>query len=63
MKPPAATALTAHALWLGTPAIMAPPSDFFPVFAADGSYDIVEMDPVELLAEHTHFCEICGKGQ
>ncbi|CAI5466251.1 unnamed protein product [Closterium sp. Yama58-4] len=20
------------------------------------------MDPVELLAEHTHFCEICGKG-
>ena len=29
----------------------------------DGSYDIVEMDPVELLAEHTHFCEICGKGE
>ncbi|GJP55727.1 hypothetical protein CLOM_g14662 [Closterium sp. NIES-68] len=27
-----------------------------------GSFDIVEMDPVELLAEHTHFCEICGKG-
>lgn len=24
--------------------------------------DIVEMDPVEILAEHTHFCEICGKG-
>ncbi|CAI5463591.1 unnamed protein product [Closterium sp. Yama58-4] len=28
----------------------------------EGSYDVIEMDPVELLAEHTHFCEICGKG-
>ncbi|CAI5989128.1 unnamed protein product [Closterium sp. NIES-64] len=28
----------------------------------DGTFDIIEMDPVELLAEHTHFCEICGKG-
>ncbi|GJP55728.1 hypothetical protein CLOM_g14663 [Closterium sp. NIES-68] len=28
----------------------------------DGSFDVIEMDPVELLAEHTHFCEICGKG-
>eukprot|EP00270_Netrium_digitus_P013780 TRINITY_DN4618_c0_g1_i3.p2 TRINITY_DN4618_c0_g1~~TRINITY_DN4618_c0_g1_i3.p2 ORF type:complete len:383 (+),score=123.70 TRINITY_DN4618_c0_g1_i3:1408-2556(+) len=28
----------------------------------EGSYDIIEMDPVEILAEHTHFCEICGKG-
>lgn len=27
-----------------------------------GRYDIVEMDAVEILAEHTHFCEICGKG-
>lgn len=25
-------------------------------------YEIVEMDAVELLAEHVHFCEICGKG-
>lgn len=25
-------------------------------------YDIVELDTVELLAEHIHFCEICGKG-
>lgn len=24
--------------------------------------EIVEMDAVELLAEHVHFCEICGKG-
>ncbi|KAF5749794.1 hypothetical protein HS088_TW03G00119 [Tripterygium wilfordii] len=24
--------------------------------------EILEMDAVELLAEHTHFCEICGKG-
>jgi len=25
-------------------------------------YDIVEMDESDILAEHTHFCEICGKG-
>lgn len=28
----------------------------------DIDHEIVEMDPVEILAEHTHFCEICGKG-
>eukprot|EP00897_Mesotaenium_endlicherianum_P007384 jgi/Mesen1/6674/ME000343S05842 len=28
----------------------------------EGSYEVVEMDPVEIMAEHTHFCEICGKG-
>ncbi|CAL0327961.1 unnamed protein product [Lupinus luteus] len=27
-----------------------------------GGCEIVEFDAVELLAEHTHFCEICGKG-
>ncbi|KAJ7525966.1 hypothetical protein O6H91_17G076400 [Diphasiastrum complanatum] len=27
-----------------------------------GSYELVEMDAIEILAEHTHFCEICGKG-
>ncbi|KAL3835005.1 hypothetical protein ACJIZ3_009741 [Penstemon smallii] len=27
----------------------------------DGS-DVIELDAVELLAEHVHFCEICGKG-
>eukprot|EP00249_Psilotum_nudum_P017626 c26414_g2_i1 orf=668-2755(+) len=27
-----------------------------------GSYELVEMDAEEILAEHTHFCEICGKG-
>ncbi|XP_073150330.1 uncharacterized protein [Henckelia pumila] len=25
-------------------------------------FEIVELDAVELLAEHVHFCEICGKG-
>ncbi|KAL0396558.1 UNVERIFIED_CONTAM: Zinc finger protein STOP1 [Sesamum calycinum] len=25
-------------------------------------YEIIELDAVELLAEHVHFCEICGKG-
>ncbi|KAI5064968.1 hypothetical protein GOP47_0020267 [Adiantum capillus-veneris] len=27
-----------------------------------GSYELVEMAAAEILAEHTHFCEICGKG-
>ncbi|MED6137638.1 hypothetical protein PIB30_066812 [Stylosanthes scabra] len=31
--------------------------------ATDGGDDeIVELDAVEILAEHVHFCEICGKG-
>ncbi|KAH7851068.1 hypothetical protein Vadar_006922 [Vaccinium darrowii] len=25
-------------------------------------WDIIELDSVELLAEHIHFCDICGKG-
>ncbi|KAG5534243.1 hypothetical protein RHGRI_022387 [Rhododendron griersonianum] len=25
-------------------------------------WDIIELDAVELLAEHIHFCDICGKG-
>ncbi|XP_006648771.2 protein EARLY HEADING DATE 2-like [Oryza brachyantha] len=28
----------------------------------DGDYDVVELDASELLAEHVHFCDICGKG-
>ncbi|KAK9272605.1 hypothetical protein L1049_002979 [Liquidambar formosana] len=28
----------------------------------DDGCEIVELDSVELLAEHIHFCEICGKG-
>ncbi|KAL5211184.1 hypothetical protein ABZP36_022031 [Zizania latifolia] len=28
----------------------------------DGDYDVVELDAAELLAEHVHFCDICGKG-
>ncbi|OMO56124.1 Zinc finger, C2H2 [Corchorus capsularis] len=28
----------------------------------EGVSDIIELDAVELLAEHLHFCEICGKG-
>ncbi|WVZ07948.1 hypothetical protein V8G54_021294 [Vigna mungo] len=28
----------------------------------DDDCEIVELDAVELLAEHIHFCEICGKG-
>ncbi|GAB2283384.1 hypothetical protein Dimus_017898, partial [Dionaea muscipula] len=28
----------------------------------DYDYEVVELDAVELLAEHIHFCEVCGKG-
>lgn len=28
----------------------------------DGDYDVVELDAAELLAEHVHYCDICGKG-
>ncbi|XVF17264.1 hypothetical protein REPUB_Repub10bG0104900 [Reevesia pubescens] len=28
----------------------------------EGESEIIELDAVELLAEHLHFCEICGKG-
>lgn len=28
----------------------------------DADAEIIELDSVELLAEHIHFCEICGKG-
>ncbi|PUZ76222.1 hypothetical protein GQ55_1G272300 [Panicum hallii var. hallii] len=28
----------------------------------DGGYEVMELDAAELLAEHVHFCEICGKG-
>ncbi|XWS41581.1 hypothetical protein CRYUN_Cryun17cG0094100 [Craigia yunnanensis] len=28
----------------------------------DGKSEIIELDAVELLSEHLHFCEICGKG-
>ncbi|KAL3745301.1 hypothetical protein ACJRO7_014419 [Eucalyptus globulus] len=28
----------------------------------DADCEIVELDAVELLAEHVHFCDICGKG-
>ncbi|GAQ88484.1 C2H2 zinc finger protein [Klebsormidium nitens] len=28
----------------------------------EGSYDVMELDAMEILAEHTHFCEICNKG-
>ncbi|CAK7334679.1 unnamed protein product [Dovyalis caffra] len=29
---------------------------------SDEDSEVVELDAVELLAEHVHFCEICGKG-
>ncbi|TXG60658.1 hypothetical protein EZV62_015231 [Acer yangbiense] len=28
----------------------------------ESEYEVVEIDAVELLAEHIHFCDICGKG-
>ncbi|XP_020201817.1 protein SENSITIVE TO PROTON RHIZOTOXICITY 1 [Cajanus cajan] len=38
------------------------PEDDDAAEAFDGDFEIVELDAVELLAEHIHFCEICGKG-
>lgn len=32
------------------------------ILTAIEDWDIVELDAVELLAEHVHFCDICGKG-
>ncbi|KAA0036307.1 protein SENSITIVE TO PROTON RHIZOTOXICITY 1-like [Cucumis melo var. makuwa] len=29
---------------------------------SDPDWEVVELDAMELLAEHIHFCEICGKG-
>ncbi|KAJ0016563.1 hypothetical protein Pint_12250 [Pistacia integerrima] len=31
-------------------------------FESESDYEVVEIDAVELLAEHMHFCDICGKG-
>ncbi|KAG9141843.1 hypothetical protein Leryth_013964 [Lithospermum erythrorhizon] len=31
-------------------------------YGVEDSCEIVELDAVELLAEHIHFCEVCGKG-
>ncbi|KAI4980200.1 hypothetical protein ZWY2020_020685 [Hordeum vulgare] len=36
-------------------------TDVLPQEATKG-YDVVELDADELLAEHVHFCNICGKG-
>ncbi|EMS47814.1 Zinc finger protein STOP1-like protein [Triticum urartu] len=36
-------------------------ADVLPQEATKG-YDVVELDADELLAEHVHFCNICGKG-
>ncbi|XP_031491410.1 protein SENSITIVE TO PROTON RHIZOTOXICITY 1-like [Nymphaea colorata] len=48
------------------PAVSAPPPPAMQIGGrtggAGGKYDIVEIDAVELLTEHVHFCEICGKG-
>jgi hypothetical protein len=35
----------------------------FSMRCAEGSYDVMELDAMEILAEHTHFCEICNKGE
>ncbi|PKA46980.1 Zinc finger protein STOP1 like [Apostasia shenzhenica] len=29
---------------------------------ADGSYEVLQLEKEEILAPHTHFCSICGKG-
>ncbi|CAH1421717.1 unnamed protein product [Lactuca virosa] len=39
-----------------------PKTEVFGEEIRDDDWDIVELDAVELLAEHLHFCELCGKG-
>ncbi|XP_058781543.1 zinc finger protein STOP1 homolog [Vicia villosa] len=39
-----------------------PDNNYLTVDDSDEDHEIVELDAVELLAEHLHFCEICGKG-
>ncbi|KAL6634110.1 hypothetical protein ACP70R_026781 [Stipagrostis hirtigluma subsp. patula] len=60
--PPALAAAPAPVQEL--PAAAASPALEHPREAAkgDADYDVVELDADELLAEHVHFCEICGKG-
>ncbi|XP_027335971.1 zinc finger protein STOP1 homolog [Abrus precatorius] len=44
-------------------AVLSPdPLDDDAIEDSDDDCEIVELDAVELLAEHIHFCEICGKG-
>ncbi|KAK8479637.1 hypothetical protein V6N13_021249 [Hibiscus sabdariffa] len=38
-----------------------PPKPKFEVYD-EGDSEVIELDAVELLSEHLHFCEICGKG-
>ncbi|CAA0823594.1 C2H2 and C2HC zinc fingers superfamily protein [Striga hermonthica] len=44
------------------PALVDPKPEIQPEADESDGYEIVEMDEVELLAEHVHLCEICGKG-
>ncbi|KAI0499132.1 hypothetical protein KFK09_020033 [Dendrobium nobile] len=39
-----------------------PPRPLPEAVLADADAEIVEIDALELMAEHVHFCEICGKG-
>lgn len=39
-----------------------PKTEFLDEGTVIGDWDIVELDAVELLAEHLHFCDYCGKG-
>lgn len=39
-----------------------PPPSLMEAAVAEPDGEIMEIDAVELMAEHVHFCEICGKG-
>ncbi|CAN6244811.1 unnamed protein product [Urochloa humidicola] len=62
--PPAAATAPSPAPVREAPAAAAASAQEQPLEAAkgDGGYDVVELDAAELLVEHVHFCEICGKG-
>nr|QEG03109.1 sensitive to proton rhizotoxicity 1-like protein isoform X1 [Cymbidium ensifolium] len=44
------------------PAPPPPPSSLSEEAVANADGEIVEIDAAKLMAEHVHFCEICGKG-
>lgn len=63
--PPPPSAAPSPAPVREIPAVAASVQEQQPLEAAKddgGGYEVVELDAAELLAEHVHFCEICGKG-
>lgn len=58
-SPPPAPPAPIQALPAAASSAQGPPQE---ATKGDDDYDVVELDADELLAEHVHFCNICGKG-